>query len=208
MVLSSSFGAGAETQGQEMKIVWHGAQFEKQLAGLVQSKLKLAAEETRNHVKEKLSEGRRGSVGTHASTYGPGTPPHVDTGRLRNSIFWDLTSPTSAIVGTPLLYGLFMELGADVRPKKGKYLAIPWSAQAKRHSQSGGSARDFSANGKKLRKIGRSKNTFFLVEDVGGKSARSVIHYIITDHAHIPAHPFLRPSLDEMRPRIQEIFRQ
>jgi len=185
-------------------IKWNGDQFERELRKTIKQKLDLAAEAVANHVKQKLSQGRRGSKGTGG--YGPGTPPHVDTGRLRQSIFWAETAPDTRIIGTPVKYGLYLELGADIRPKKGRYLAIPWSAAAKRHSRAGGSARDFKVGGKKLRKVGRSKNTFLLVEDVGGKRARSDIHYIITTHAKILPRPFLRPSLDEMRPRIQEIF--
>lgn len=192
------------------RIEWHGDQLEREIKALVERKLKLAAQETADHVKEKISEGRRGSVGTGG--YGAGTPPHVDTGRLRQSVFWTLTAPNVAIVGTPLLYGLYQEIGANIRPKKGKYLAIPWSSEAKRHSQQGGGAKTFQPpSGKKLKVIGRSKSTLLLVEETPGRGkartgARTIIHYILTTHVTLPARPYLRPSLDEMRPRIQEIF--
>ncbi len=85
------------------RIVWHGKEFEKEISRLVRKKLKLAAEEVANQVKRNISTGRPASK--------PGAFPHVDTGRLRNSIFWELAGGNTAIVGTSVEYGLFLEIG-------------------------------------------------------------------------------------------------
>ena len=169
-------------------------------------RLQQATQELADHVKQKLSNGRRGAVGTHG--VGPGYPPHVDTGALRQSIYGKVIHDTSTRqmigrVGTTKIYGLYLEKGAYIRPKSGKLLAIPWSPEAVSHSRNGGSPRNF---GKKLIPIKAKSGAVLLIQYVGGKSKRGVIHYILTAHATIPAHPFLRPSLAEMTPRIWEIF--
>lgn len=179
--------------------------FENSMRKIARQKLATAAKETAHHVREKLSRGRRGSVGDFRSVMGAGEPPHVDTGRLRQSIFWDYVDDSTVLIGTPLLYGLYMELGAFVRPKHGKRLAIPWSTEAKRWSAMGNGARSFALT-YNLVSI-QSKHGAILLVDTGGPRARKfVIHWILVDHATIPPHPYLRPSLDEMMPRIQAIF--
>ena len=87
------------------EIVWFGDEFERELGLTIKKKLKLAAEVTANQVKRNISKGRPASK--------PGDFPHVDTGRLRNSIFWDLQNDTTAIVGTTVEYGLFLEIGTS-----------------------------------------------------------------------------------------------
>ena len=68
--------------------------------------LKTAAEMVRNQVVRNISTGRPPSQ--------PGEFPHVDTGHLRQSIFSDTDCAEGrAIVGTPLLYGLYLEVGTE-----------------------------------------------------------------------------------------------
>ncbi|MGH8120597.1 MAG: hypothetical protein ACRESK_08295 [Gammaproteobacteria bacterium] len=186
--------------------------FKRNLEALLNDKLDQAAQETADHIKEKLSGGMRGSMGT--GRQGEGEPPRVETGRLRNSIFWDRmpNKKMGRIIGVQRDEqrpgrSLVLEFGAVIRAKKGTYLAIPWSSQAKAHSVGGGSARTFQPRGKRLYKVGRSAKTFFLVEKVRGKHARGIIHYIITTSVDIKPHPFLRPAFDEMRGRIQDILK-
>lgn len=185
-------------------IVWHEERIKQLALNAAHQKLEKAAQELTDHIKVKLSAGRRGSVGTHASQYEPHAPPHVDTGALRQSIFWRFVDNNRVRVGTSKTYGLYLELGAYIRPKSAKMLAIPWSPEARRHSRNGGSARTFPI---KLTPITSKKGgAVLLIQFVKGSKARGVIHYILTAHARIPPHPFLRPSLNEMRGRIQEIF--
>lgn len=80
----------------------------------------------------KVQVQRNISVSSRAA--GPslsGEMPHADTGRLRNSIFWELDPATlRGIVGTPLLYGLWLEYGTQgsngqkVYPSQGR--ALSW----------------------------------------------------------------------------------
>lgn len=172
----------------------------------MERRLRKATQELADHVKQKLSNGRRGAIGTHG--VGAGYPPHVDTGALRQSIFGTVLFDTAnkrmiGRVGTTKVYGLYLELGAYIRPRSGKLLAIPWSPEAVAHGRRGGSAKDFPV---KMIPIRTKTGAVLLIQYVAGKAKRGVIHYILTSHANIPAHPFLRPSLAEMTPRIREIF--
>lgn len=58
-------------------------------------------------VKRNLSNATR-SLGPSP----PGGFPHTDTGYLRQSIFFEVTKAgRSVIVGTPVIYGLYLEVG-------------------------------------------------------------------------------------------------
>ena len=82
---------------------WFGPAVTKKMQLTTKQRLKLAAESVANQVKRNISAGRPASK--------PGDFPHVDTGRLRQSIFWTMKTRTTVIVGTPLKYGLFLEIG-------------------------------------------------------------------------------------------------
>jgi len=193
------------------KFTWYGKAFEEDVKRALKDAMDESAQVINDHIKQKLSGGRRGDIGTGAQ--GPGMPPAVDMGRLRNMVFWDAPDRFSRRIGVMRDEkapgkAIALEIGAHIKAKKGSYLAIPWSAAAKNHSRSGGSAKTFDAGGKRLFRVGRNKNatTIFLVERVRGKNARHIIHYILTQHVDIPPHPYLRPSLDECRAKVQKIF--
>lgn len=198
-----------------MELHFHEEKLQKLLRRNIIPKLEQSAQETTDHIKQKLSGGRRGSIGSGAA--GAGLPPHVDTGALRQSMFWELIdnggkiSDVHAIVGTTKTYGLYLELGAFIRPKSAKMLAIPWSPEARRHAQGGGRARSFIES-RKCVMIKTPRGAVLVVEKMmkgrgkGRHEDRGVIHYILTTHARIPPHPFLRPGLHEMGRRIREIF--
>ena len=82
--------------------------------------------------------------------------------------------------GTNLEYAAIHQFGGVIRPKRGKYLAIPVTREAYR----AGSPRNFG------------KPLSFRIGPRGGvmieKRARSeVVHYILTKQSVIPARPFL-----------------
>lgn len=83
---------------------WYGPKIIKEVEGEVQRRLKLAAEAVTAQAKRNVS--------IPTSTAGPSQPgefPHADTGRLRQSIMWEIVSKHVARVGTPLKYGLYLE---------------------------------------------------------------------------------------------------
>lgn len=192
---------------------WYGDKTKQSIERRVERCLRLIGQGLVNHIKIKLSGGRRGAVGDERSTLGAGEPPHVDTGRLRNSIFYEVSEDgKSVIVGTTVLYGLFLELGAHIRPKNAKMLAIPVSREAQNYSMHASahgavmSARDFP---KPLIAI-KTPHAILLVEanakgEIKGRT-RNTIHYILVGSATIPPHPWLRPSLTEFGTEIEKIF--
>jgi len=48
----------------------------------------------------------------------PGSPPSVQTGRLRNSIGYNVVGPARAQVGTNVEYGLYLEFGTSRMPAR------------------------------------------------------------------------------------------
>jgi len=87
----------------------------KKIENVRQEKLLKASEFTRNKLVEKLSGNRGGrtyrvpgtSVTYTASR--PGEPPASRLGQLRGSIDYEITD--QAYIGTPLKYGLWLEVG-------------------------------------------------------------------------------------------------
>lgn len=72
---------------------------------------------------QKLSPGKR--VGGHVTSK-PGAPPNTDTGRLVQSIGFNINKATlTAVVGTGIKYGTFLEFGTS------KMKARPWLGPAK-----------------------------------------------------------------------------
>lgn len=89
-----------------VKIKWNGDKVLSKLDKTVERKMALIGEVVRAEAVK--------SVSMPTSTLGPsspGDPPHIDTGKLRQSIFRKMISSTEVIVGTPLRYGYWLELG-------------------------------------------------------------------------------------------------
>lgn len=71
-------------------------------------RLNVAAEYLRSKIAERISTSTRA-----AGPSAPGEPPHADTGKLRQSLQVRRAGPADlrALVGSPLDYALFLELG-------------------------------------------------------------------------------------------------
>lgn len=90
------------------KIVWHDQQVLNMVVGVAARKLNKCAVSLHARIIKNISKPTR--------THGPsrlGEFPHADTGRLRQSIFIRTATPDdlTAVVGTNLRYGRFLELG-------------------------------------------------------------------------------------------------
>ena len=117
-------------------IKWHGDAFEKKLFAHVKRNLAAACIALVNHaktlisiegtgkVRERDSRGKfkRTKLIYNANPSSPGEPPHVQTGRLRGSVAFEVLTLGSMIgrVGTNLKYGRWLELGTK------KMAARPW----------------------------------------------------------------------------------
>lgn len=151
------------------------------------------------------------NISTPSRSTGPslaGGFPRANTGALRKSIFIKKSeNGLSAFVGSNSKVAFFMEFGAIIRPRKAKALAIPISRAAKKHNESGGSARSFP---KKLVFIRRKGKPPLLVEMTGKKGvmlqSKWTIHYVLPAMARLAPRPFLLPTLNQMRDEILEIL--
>lgn len=90
-----------------VRIKWYGKQVEAEAARRLHAKLLQTAELVRAEAVKSISVST-----TSAGPSSPGDPPHADTGKLRQSLMV-VPQGDSVIVGTPLKYGLYLELGTS-----------------------------------------------------------------------------------------------
>ena len=107
----------------------------------------------------------------------------IDTGNLRASITSEIEGETGVSVGPRnVRYAAIHEFGGTITPKKGQYLAIPKTKEARY----AGSPRNMSG----LHVVIGSKGGVLLDEN-------DKVQYILTRSATIPAKPYVRPAMDE-----------
>lgn len=115
-----------------------------------------------------------------------------DTGTLRKSIHAKSSSAFAA-VGTNIEYARIHQFGGVIRPKDTKFLAIPWSEEARGY----GYARVFPKG--RLRFKPGSRGPGGLVEDVGTRRKKTILHYLLRTQVTMPNRPFLGVSFDDRR---------
>ena len=130
----------------------------------------------------------------------PGQPPNFQRGTLAGSIHFvhpdAMGTPLTATVGTAEKHGLYMEKGAYVRAKRGKYLPVPVNLEAKQLMNKL-DGRSLRASGVNL-VIEKSKGgALLLVEKTkGGKEkATGGAVFILKVAVRILPRPWLRPGM-------------
>lgn len=93
------------SRGPKFTLTWKADELQKKIERQLVRNLYRTCATMANDVKMNIS--------VPTDTAGPSKPgefPHADTGTLRNSIMYDVDEEhLSGIVGTPLLYGFFLE---------------------------------------------------------------------------------------------------
>lgn len=116
------------------------------------------------------------------------------TRNLGRSIHWELLEEDEVHVlvgvGTDVEYGPVQEFGGTITPKNGQFLAVPLTEQARQYEN----ARNFV--GLRVR-MARGGQGGALVDTQG------TAHYALVKSVTIPAHPYLRPALDENRETVK-----
>jgi hypothetical protein len=110
-------------KGGSATLTWRGDELADAVRAEMVRRLELAGAMVQAQVQRNVS--------TSARTGGPSSPgeyPHADTGRLRNSIFYEVDEAALlVIIGTPLKYGLYLEYGTSggrvVKAPAGKTLS-------------------------------------------------------------------------------------
>ena len=179
-------------------IKWHGTKFSTHVHAEVVKRLKVVGAYMRRAVVNKLRKGNTRSMGPSK----PGQPPHRDTGKLQQSIQWqvyeDKKAP-SVLIGasTPAIYAGILEKGGTIFPKKAKALSVPVSKEAKRHK---GSPTTFP---RELTLVARFGRPPLLIE---ARKRVTKIHYVLVPSVRIHARPFLRPTLMEEEKALKKIM--
>lgn len=149
----------------------------------------------------RASMTKGGRIGSrHYSPSAPGSPPAVQSGHLRRSITARNTSAYTAVAGTRVPYGRHLEYGAVIRPRKGRYLAVPVSTEARRAAAGGRSARTVPG----LKVITPRGKDPLLVRP-RGKDAFDVM-YALRRESRIAARPWLAPAMYRVRGSLQSVF--
>lgn len=168
---------------QGAQLHWKAQPFVKEVGDIVESRMGTAAAFLRTEIVKSISTSSRG-----AGPSKPGQPPHADTGHLRRSIFHDVVKTKESvkgIVGTTAGYGVALEFGATILPKKAKALTIPITKKAGKYP-----AKKFP--GELVMIWPKGSNHGYLVEQFKKKT---VIHYILAGKVTLAPRPFLRPGL-------------
>lgn len=131
--------------------------------------------------------------------------PKVRSGHLRRSISSETTLEASRVVltlrageGATERYASAQEYGATVRPRRGKFLAIPVG----RALTGAGVPRYPSPRavpGLRFVPI-RGGSMGLLVKDVGKRNARSDTYFILLRSVRVPATRYIGRALDSIRP--------
>jgi HK97 gp10 family phage protein len=116
------------------------------------------------------------------------------TRSLGRSIHSEVTKSTDdyaeVAIGTDLEYAAIQEFGGTITPKNSRYLAIPLTDSAEQY----GSPRSYPGSLKPRMRGGHG----VLVDESG------TAVYALVKRVTIPAHPYLRPALDNNEARARE----
>jgi len=147
------------------------------------------------------------SRGARHTSSAPGTPPNVQTGRLRNSIAVQKSGPLIRRVGTNLPYGRIQEFGGTITAK-GKYLLVPIGVQGKNALRdSGGNIR--SLNLMLIKRAGRPPLLCQGSSKLRGKGRGSVTPlFVLLPRVTLQARPWAMPALNRAKPRMGKAFIQ
>jgi phage gpG-like protein len=146
---------------------------------------------------------------------GKGGKSLSDTRALLNSIVSrpPRVTPASVSVGSNLIYALIHQKGGTIKAKKGKYLTIPVTREARR----AGSIRAwFAANGKQARWLFGRKGIYGAgFAQKGKKGGKPVPHWILAKEIKVPQRRYLyfgqadREALTDMiQRRIQKVVKK
>jgi len=120
--------------GVRVKLNWNGDEASKKIEDTMVNRLDLAGLTLMNEARELVSRDQpragKGATKRGLDPSKPGQSPKRVTGTLHRSIFWALDrQAVKGRVGTPLRYGLFLELGTS------KTAARPWMIKAVRNKR-------------------------------------------------------------------------
>lgn len=179
--------------------------FEAAVLASLESGVQGASETLAGAMKRGMSKGQRHTSST------PGTPPNVQTGRLRNSIAVQKVGSLRRHVGTNVPYGKIQEFGGTITARGGA-LAVPIGPQGQKALRdSGGNIR--SLNLWTLKRKGKPPllvqiNHKRLGRNKGGATydGHMTPLFVLKKSVTLPARPWARPALALSRPAMGRSF--
>lgn len=111
--------------GTRVKMKWSGEQIKREIARQVEKRLDLVGELIRGEIVRNISVSARANGPSK-----PGEFPHADTGKLRQSIFWERKDRNTVIIGSTLKYARHLEMGTSyMAPRPFMYRTIADNAR-------------------------------------------------------------------------------
>ena len=165
----------------------------KQITEGARDAVAAAAVVLQSQIQDTLNQGSS-NISSGGKSSPPGSPPHVNTGRLKNSIQIDgsrLKDKNPMVrIGTNLVYARINEFGGRIGPRNAKALAVPIGVEGRRASrQAGGSIRHLD-----LAYIPRNGKAPLRARVNMDGSIKPL--FVLKKSVTIPARPYMRPSLE------------
>lgn len=192
---------------------WKGDWYKDRIKQAIFKAVYAGAMIIRGGIKAKLNLKASNRSNPNGAPSAPGAPPARATGHLATSIQIapDINQPVVKI-GTMVKYARVHELGVPggyITPKKGKYLSVPFSKQAKRAAAEGQGPKDNKA----LKFVRARSGDGLLVESRGkGKRAKTIVHWLLKKRVRVHKRPFFLPgflaSKQEAMAKIKETIRR
>jgi phage gpG-like protein len=177
------------------KFRWNKAALRKLGKGFRQA-VDVAAVVFQSELKGTLTRSGASNIMSGGQGSPPGSPPRVNTGRLRNSIQINRDglkkNPPSARVGTNVVYARIQEYGGRITPKKARALAIPIGVEGKKAQRRG------PLRSQNLVLI-KSKRGNMLLARVDGKKITPV--FVLKQSVTLPPRPYFRPTMRSAKVR-------
>lgn len=187
---------------KSVQVTWNGKAFQKATLKTLRCAMLKSALVVERHAKRLVS------IGGGSGSSSPGDPPRVRSGALRRSITHEVRVEPRAIiarVGSNIEYARHLELGSagpiTIRPKSGKYLAIPVSPKTRLKSRDK-TPREFPD----AVFIESRKGNLLLVRMRDGKIDEVLFWLVRKVQVTIDPRPFLRPALMQSRRQIDIIM--
>jgi hypothetical protein len=129
-----------------------------------------------------------------------GKPPSVQNDTLRGGIthFHARGSNVAYVHTSGAPYARIQEFGGVINAKPGKFLPVPISNAARR-VRAGTKGASLKTSGTPMRIVRTKTGKLMLVRDLGGRSARTEVLFVLKRQVRMPARPYMGPIARDPR---------
>jgi len=191
------------------------SQFTARVRRAVFAGITSSAKVVQNEAKKTIRSG-----GGRFTPSAPGSPPNSKRGQLRNSIVTSPNEQTLRVrVGTKLPYGVALELGWIIKPRKTKTLPVPINDAAKRMNEIRGTTSLRAFNMRYFKPRGKPHGFLIGNDTVGTQSYytdasgkrrmqrnEKVPVFVLVPKVVLKARPFMEPAFRKSKPEMANAF--